>query len=125
MYSKIATCHFSRSFYYAYIYEKVSWKTDRKESFKACWAISRPMSIFSPLIMFVFACLSCFGVNFFNPETLMDIQWRTLGERVYIGLFFMFLIGGTARMSTAGSWILKIGVKESECSFCGRQGEII
>ena len=37
------------------INEKVSWKTERKESFIACWALSRSMSTFSPIYMFAFA----------------------------------------------------------------------
>ena len=37
------------------INEKVSWKTERKESCKACWALSRPMSTFSPILYVCFA----------------------------------------------------------------------
>ncbi|QGQ47047.1 hypothetical protein [Metabacillus sediminilitoris] len=31
------------------IFEKDSWKTERKESLKASWALSRPMGSFSPI----------------------------------------------------------------------------
>ena len=57
----------------------------------------------------------------------MDIQWRTIGERVCIGLFFMLLICSTCSDEHAGeleneNWGEK---KVSECSFDGRQGQII
>jgi hypothetical protein len=38
----------SRSFYCAYFKKKAAWKTERKESSHACWALRRPMMSFSP-----------------------------------------------------------------------------
>ncbi len=72
------------------INEKVSWKTERKESFIACWALSRSMSTFSPIYMFAFANHSLFRcVNrFFTARTWIDIALLHTGEKVSIGLFF-------------------------------------
>lgn len=92
------------------INEKVSWKTERKESFIACWALSRSMSTFSPIYMFAFA--NHFFVStcesFFHCSNLDDIALRHTGEKVSIGLFFYVFLLAFFQSSNDSDYLLSL-----------------